>query len=146
MITRMRIWSHPLPLIILAVMTASLLSGCIGTRVELSERGIHPGLYATRYNDVMRLGPCGMPWNYSRVYFIGIHNRTGVLHMGEFDAELTLDHTFKVIDGTMTIDADKQHCDIELITARTGEDGVAVQGPCEINGRHSIEMAPVGGQ
>ena len=130
--------------IIVGILGISLCS-CIGTRAEYSSpssRSLHPGLYVTKYNHVLSLGLCGMPWNYNRIYYIKLLKEGSELAKGDFEVTDDLDHPLLVNSGHVHIDYDKKECDITIKIIIKLSSGSELLQDLEVNGHYHYELSP----
>jgi hypothetical protein len=126
------------PLIVFGATLMALIS-CYGVRAEYSEKPVDPGLYVEKYNHVMEIGSCGMPWNYSNIYYIDNHGKFG--HLTSDQIVLTrVSFTIKVLSGYVDIDNDKHECDVELKVDMKGPDEPEYVGDLEVNGKRSYTV------
>src|SRR5476651_697193 len=101
-----------------------MLCSCIGTRLEYSTKSLNPGLYATKYNHVLHLGVCGMPWNYDRIYYIKLLKDDWRLQISDFEIRgESWRQPLSLKSGYIYIDRIKRYCDIDVKISSIMPDG-----------------------
>jgi hypothetical protein len=124
-----------------AVIAATLLAGCVGTKITYSPR--EHMVSVERHNNILEIGPCGMPWNYDELFVILL--KEGSDRCAASQLEVYQHGRLQVQSGYVALNRTNKTVTIDL-TLLALEGVREVWRPFEYNGTHKyVESDPAQG-
>lgn len=125
----------------LGFIAAASLSGCVAIKITYSPRD-HT-VTVDRHNDVLAIGPCGMPWNYADHFVILL--QPGVDSCDGAQLEMYQHGKLTIRSGRVSLNRDKKKVTIDL-TLLALEGVETAERPFAYNGtRKYVEADPAPG-
>jgi hypothetical protein len=112
-----------------AVVIAALFSGCVATKAIYSPK--EHTVTVERQNNILEIGPCGMPWNYHDYFVVLL--KEDVDRCDASQLELYGDHKLAVKSGHVTVNRANKTVTVNL-TLLALKDFQQVACPFKYNG------------